>query len=125
MLILTGREYSRPVLYFRNMSEYYSAFDKLEEIELINLLLEWLGEIGYSTVCHNSHGLLVDICWGGCDTEARLAVDDEEIILYTKFDHLSLRAGIYSEEDFGRIKRFLERYAKFFEQGGNGSGYKI
>jgi len=86
------------------------------EPSLLNILLEWLGEIGYTTVTRHPTAA-IELFWNGADTEARLDIDDDEVILYTRKNHPSLRAGIYDEKAFGRLKRFLEIYAESFEHG--------
>lgn len=100
----------------------YWAFEDEDEPNLLNILLNWLGEIGYTTIRQNNLGdgpQVFDVLWEGHDTEARLEVYGEEVVLYTRETHPSLRAGIYDSEAFGTLKRFLENYAKAFENGGN------
>ena len=92
----------------------YWAF---EEPTLINILLDWLGELGYMTIRTSNH--IYEIHWGGHDTEARLEIYEKEVALYTRKTHTSIRAGIYDKEAFGTLKRLLESYAKSFENGGN------
>jgi len=99
------------------------AFD--EEHNLLHIMLCWLHDIGYTTTTQNGGGPAeIKIFWNGQDTEARLEVYKEEVILYTHKTHPSLRAGIYDKEAFGRLKRFMEAYAEMFN-GRNALYYTI
>jgi hypothetical protein len=95
----------------------YRAFEDEDEPTLLNILLNWLGDIGYTTV--RTSNQVYEIFWARQDTEARLEVYKDEIHLYTHKTHLSLTAGIYDRVAFGRLKRFLESYAEVFRSGGN------
>jgi len=94
--------------------KYWAFTDR--EPTLLNILLEWLGDIGYTTIRYPHLETQIEILWNGCDTGARLYVDkkEQEVILYTQKTHPSIIAGIYDEKAFGRMKRFLELYAKTF-----------
>jgi hypothetical protein len=95
----------------------YWAFEEEELPTLLNILLDWLGDIGYTTI--RTSNQTYELYWEGHNTDASIDVQNDEVTLYTCNTHPSIHAGIYDKEAFGTLKRFLEAYAKAFRDGGN------